>query len=66
VGAGPIAVRGDILPPYVPAPVVTWPRICRRHGSLVPAAELLIQLARVEDEPGSLIIEGLEGHDALS
>jgi hypothetical protein len=64
--ARPIGVRSDVLPPYVPAGAITRPRICRWHGGLVSAAELLIRLSRVEDEPGDLIPHGQVIHDGLS
>jgi hypothetical protein len=63
---GPIGVRGAILPPYVPAGAVTWPRVGRWHGGLVPAAELLIRLARVEDEPGDPVLHRQVTHDGIS
>jgi hypothetical protein len=66
VRAGPIGAGGSILEPYVPTGAVTRPRICRRHGGLVSAAELLIRLARVEDEPGDLMPNGQMIDDGLT
>jgi hypothetical protein len=40
------------------------PRIRRGDGALVPAAEFLIGLAGVEDQPGDLVREGRDVHHA--
>src|SRR5580704_13081832 len=46
--------------------VLGWSRAnwVQRHGGLVPAAELLIRLARVEDQPGDLVRDGQNSHHA--
>jgi hypothetical protein len=62
---GPICARGDIPAPCVPTGAVTRPPICRWHGGLVSAAELLIRLARVEDQPVDPILEGQVPHTRL-
>ena len=57
--AGLTHVGGEVRPAGVPPRKVAQPpRIHRGYGGLVPAAELLIRLARVEDQPGDLVRDG--------
>jgi hypothetical protein len=58
-------VCGKVRPAGMPSREVAPPlRIRRGHGGLVPAAELLIRLARVEDQPGDLVRDGQDIHHA--
>jgi hypothetical protein len=63
--AGLAGVCGKVRPPGMPSrDVAEPPRIRRGHGGLVPAAELLIRLAYIEDQPGDLVRDGPDIHHA--
>jgi len=65
--AGLARVGGEVRPAGVPSRKVAQPpRIHRGYCGLVPAAELLIRLARVEDQPGDLVRDGQDSYHRAS
>ena len=57
--AGLAQVGGEVWPAGVPSrEVARSPQLHWGYGGLVPAAELLVRLARVEDQPGDLVWDG--------
>ena len=65
--AGLARVGGEVRPAGVPSRKVAQPpRIHRGYCGLVPAAELLMRLARIEDQPADLVRDGQDSYHRAS